>query len=76
MVKSKNKISDRAKNGRALSPIREPNWFHILNEIFAESNVELNLVSLLKIRLTLIVTQMKSLTKRKRKKLINSSLSN
>ena len=28
-----------------MSPIREPNWFHILNEIFAENNVELNLVS-------------------------------
>ena len=40
-----NKISDRAKNGSGLSPIREPNWFHILNEIFAENNVELNLVS-------------------------------
>ena len=40
-----NKISDRAKNGSDLSPIREPNWFHILNEIFAENNVEFNLVS-------------------------------
>ena len=28
-----------------MSPIREPNWFHILNEIFAENNVEFNLVS-------------------------------
>ena len=40
-----NKISDRAKNRSDLSPIREPNWFHILNEIFAENNVEFNLVS-------------------------------
>ena len=28
-----------------MSPIREPSWFHILNEIFAENNVEFNLVS-------------------------------
>ena len=39
------KISDRAEDGSGLSAIREPNWFHILNEIFAENNVELNLVS-------------------------------
>ena len=47
------KISDRAKNRSDLSPIREPNWFHILNEIYAESKVDLNLVSSAKdIRLT------------------------
>ena len=40
-----NKISDRAKNESGLPPIREPNWVHILDEIFAEYNVELNLVS-------------------------------
>ena len=40
-----NKISDRAKNGSGLSPVREANWFYILNEKFAENNVELNLVS-------------------------------
>ena len=39
------KISDRAKNRSDLSPIREPNWFHILNEIYAENKVDLNLVS-------------------------------
>ena len=48
-----NKISDRAKNRSDLSPIREPNWFHILNEIYAENKVDLNLVSSAKdIRLT------------------------
>ena len=47
------KISDRAKNRSDLSPIREPNWFHILNEIYAENKVDLNLVSSAKdIRLT------------------------
>ena len=40
-----NKISDKAKNESSLSPIREPKWFHIANEIFAENNVELSLVS-------------------------------
>ena len=40
-----NKISDRAKNGNGLSPVREASWFYILNEKFAENNVELNLVS-------------------------------
>ena len=40
-----NKISDKAKNESGLSPIREPKWFHIANEIFAENNVELSLVS-------------------------------
>ena len=40
-----NKISDKAKNESGLSPIKEPKWFHIANEIFAENNVELSLVS-------------------------------
>ena len=40
-----NKISDKAKNESGLSPIREPKWFYIANEIFAENNVELSLVS-------------------------------
>ena len=47
-----NKISDRAKNGSGLSPVREANWFYILNEKFAENNVELNQFHLPKIRLT------------------------
>ena len=40
-----NKISDRSKNGRRLTPIRETNQFHILKEILAENNAELSLVS-------------------------------
>ena len=71
-----NKISDKAKNESSLSPIREPKWFHIANEIFAENNVELSLVSSAKDKSYLNSDQMKSLTKRRRKTLMNSTLSN
>ena len=39
------KISDRAKKGSGLAPEREPNWYKILNPVFAETNVPLDLVA-------------------------------
>ena len=73
-----NRIPNRVKNGSGLSSIREPTWFHNLNETFAENNVKLNLVSSGKDTSYLnndIVTGVKSLTKRRGKTLMNSTLS-
>ena len=39
------KITDRAKSGSGLSPKNEPKWYYILNEIFSETNAELDLVT-------------------------------
>ena len=39
------RISERAKTGSGLSPEKEPKWFFIINEIFAETNAELQLAS-------------------------------
>ena len=35
------KLTDRIKRGSGLSPINEPKWYKILNEIFAETHEDL-----------------------------------
>ena len=39
------RLTERAKYGSGLAPDSEPKWYSILNEVFAETNAELELVS-------------------------------
>ena len=38
-------ITDRVKTGSGLSPVNEPNWYCIINEIWSETNQDLNLTT-------------------------------
>ena len=39
------KITDRWRNGSGLAPEGKPTWYDILNNVFAETNEEINLSS-------------------------------
>ena len=39
------KISDRAKTGSGLAPEKEPKWYNHINEIFSETNADLDLAA-------------------------------